>query len=218
MRCLETVSFDAFHLPTTMGRTDWFVLCGLSLFHLGCFWRFYLSNPYWYARGEALEQGFSSSILLGRWLRRQEKWGHDPYYYADPSALPFLSNFYPPHLAQAWIGSFLSFNQAWIVYWGTMVLHFLFGSLVIYHLLSRSCFSIPQSLFGAVTLSYLPYTMKHNSSIVYTHTWLMITLLAAAVQATRCYGISLGMVLLAGYWPLALMGIPLSWLVWCWGL
>ena len=200
-----------------MAKADWLALCGLGCFHLGCFWRFYLSNPYWYARGEALEQGFSSSILLGRWLRGQGKWGHDPYYYANPLALPFLSNFYPPHLAQAWLGSFLSLNQAWVLYWGAMVLHFLLSSIGCY-LLMVSPLGRLQAFIGAMTLSVLPYAMKHNSSIVYTHAWLVLMVLSAMQHITWCYGISLGMVLLAGYWPLALMGVPLSWVVWCWGL
>lgn len=200
-----------------LAKADWLALYILGLFHLGCFWRFYLRNPYWYARGEALEQGFSSSILLGRWLRGQEKWGHDPYYYADPLALPFLSNFYPPHMAQAWLGSFLNLNQAWIVYWGMMVSHYLVASLLTFILL-RFIFSPLQAICGTITLSYLPYAMKHNSSIVYTHAWLVILLITAAVRNPWWYGISLGMVILAGYWPLALMGIPLSWVIWFLGL
>ena len=202
-----------------MGRTDWLALCGLGLFHLGCFWRFYLKNPYWYARGEALEQGFASSVLLGRCLRRHEV-VDDPYYYPDYRALPFLSSYYPPHVIQAWIGSFLTLNQAWVLYWGTMALHFLVGSIMALQLLLKPplAFPLPVACFGAITLSYLPYAMKHNSSIVYTHAWLLVLILTAALRLTWCYGISLGMVLLAGYWPLAMMGIPLSWAVWFWGL
>ena len=147
-----------------LAKADWLALYGLGLFHLGCFWRFYLKNPYWYARGEALEQGFASSVLLGRCLRRHEV-VDDPYYYPDYRALPFLSSYYPPHVIQAWIGSFLTLNQAWVVYWGTMVLHFLGASIFAYILLEPLQSSLTQ-LFGAVTLSYLPYSLKHNSSIV----------------------------------------------------
>ena len=157
-------------------------------------------------------------MLLGRWLRGQEQWGHDPYYYANPLALPFLSNFYPLHLAQAWIGSFLTLNQAWVVYWGMMVLHFLLASVVAWFLLASYSMTLLMRFLAAITLSYLPYAMKHNNSIVYTHTWLVLLVLAAAAKMTWCYGISLGMALLAGYWPLAVMGIPLSWMVWLLGL
>lgn len=183
----------------------------LGLYHLLLFRHVYFLNPYVYATSEALEQAFASSILLGRCLRHPQV-VHDPYYYPDYLALPFLSSYYPPHLFQAWVGSWLSLNGAWRVYVGTMVAHFLLCSWSVYILCLRSAMSPWAAMFAAVTLSSLGYAMKQNSSIIYTCAWVPILLLAAPLHSTGLFGISLGMLLLAGYWPVALYTLPLA----CW--
>lgn len=188
----------------------------LCAYHLLLFRHFWFINPYVYARSEALEQGFASSILLGRCLRRHEM-VRDDFYYPDYVALPFLSSFYPPQVIQAWLGSFLSLDGAWIVYATTMVLHFWLCSVTVYILLMSSLtMSSMQALFGAVTLSSLGYAMKQNSCINYTAAWVPVWLLSLQVGNWSLAGISLGMMLLAGYWPIALYAIPLGCLATLW--
>ena len=186
----------------------------LTCFHLLLFRRFYFQNPYVYATSEALEQGFPSWLHLGRCLRHRQRVS-DPYYYPDYAALPFLSTYYPPHRLSAWLGSFLSLNGAWRLYATTMALHFLFCSLAAYILLvNHLTMSSLTALFGAVTFSSLGYSMKQNSCIVYTLAWVPIWLLSAMQHSISLSAISLGMMLLAGYWPIAIYTIPLGGLLW----
>lgn len=191
-------------------------LVWLVAFHLLFFRKFYFQNPYCYATSEALEQGFSSSVLLGRAVRLRQFPPRDVYYYPVYDGLPFLSTYYPPHILQAWIGSWLPLNQAWILYVFTMVLHFLGASVACYCLLSRCSMSPLVAGCGAITISHVGYSMKQNSSIVYTLTWVPILLLGAMDNSVGVFGISMGMMLLAGYWPVALYAIGLGCLCWLW--
>ena len=191
----------------------WFLLL---VYHGLLFRRFYFQNPYAYASSELLEQGFSSFLHLGR-ERRAGHWvPHDPYYYPDYAGLPFLSSFYPPHAVAAWLATFLPLNQAWVLYCLMMVLHFLTSSVLCFILLLNHNPSVI-ALFGAITLSSLGYAMKQNSSIIYTTSWVPVFILSALSHHTSLTGISLGMMLLAGYWPIALMAVPLGCLAWLLG-
>ena len=193
----------------------WFLLLA---YHGLLFRRFYFQNPYAYASSELLEQGFSSFLHLGR-ERRAGHWvPHDPYYYPDYASLPFLSSFYPPHAVAAWLATFLPLNQAWMLYCLTMVCHCGLSSVGMYILLA-SVLSLTSLSAGvaAVTLSSLGYAMKQNSSIIYTTSWVPVFILSALSHHTSLTGISLGMMLLAGYWPIALMAVPLGCLAWLLG-
>jgi hypothetical protein len=185
----------------------------LTCYHLLLFRHFYFQNPFIYARSEALEQGFASSILLGRSLYAG-KLPVDTYYYPDYLALPFLSSFYPPHMASAWIATFLPLNQAWMLYAFTMVSHFWLASVSVYILASNMGAAPLTAGFASLTLSSLGYAMKQNSCIVYTLAWIPTFLFTASLQSSLLCGISLGMMLLAGYWPIALYVIPLGCLCW----
>lgn len=192
-----------------------------ALLFLSVYWglifRHDLANPYWHARGELLEQGFPSSVLLGR------RWGRgrfpsDDGYYPDYAALPFLSSVYPPHVLQAVVGEWLSLslNHRWILFRLTMVAHFWLCSVSCWILLSSTGTPPLPALCGAVSLSSLGYAMKPNSSIVYTLTWVPVFILSSLQQSTLLTGISLGMMLLAGYWPIALPALGLGLCCWLW--
>jgi len=194
----------------------------LTCYHVLLFRRFYFQNPYVYARSEALEQAFPSWLLLGRSLRERGLWrGYtqldDPYYYPDYRSLPFLSSYYPPHAATAWMATWLTLDQAWVLFTITMVIHFLLASWMLFGLLITMGYTILPSGFASITFSSIGYAMKQNSCIVYTLAWVPISLLAAHLQLSLVYGISLGMMLLAGYWPIALYTIPLGLCGWLLG-
>jgi len=201
-----------------MATPERLAICGIVLFHLVCFRKFYFQNPWCYATSELLEQVFPSTLHLGRHLRRYGLWTlhpvDDPYYYADYSALPFLSSYYPPHRITAWLMTFLPTDQSFWILCLTMVWHFLAASLVCFALLQQMGWSILSALFGTITLSHLGYAMKQNSCIVYTCAWVPIFILCASLHQSILFGISLGMMLLAGYWPIAFYAIPLGCLVW----
>lgn len=186
-------------------------LVALVLFHLVFFRKFYFINPYYYARGEVLECEFPSSRLLGEALRRGELPG-DPYYYPHYTALPFKSSFYPPHMLQAYLGSFLAVDSAFILYWCVLLLHYLLASVGAYLLFSSYGSAI--ALFGAITLTHSGYCVKQTSSLVYTIAWIPWMLLGATHGNPILFGLPMGLCILGGYWPLALYGIPFACLYW----
>jgi len=186
----------------------------LTLYHLALFRRFYFQNPYCYATSEALEQGYASFLHLGRELRQGHLVPHDPYYYPDFASLPFLSSFYPPHMAAAWLASFCTLNQAWILYVFTMVSHCWLASVSVYILVTNMGLAPLPAGFASLTLSNLGYAMKQNSSIIYTASWVPLFLLASIAYWPMSYGISLGLMLLAGYWPISLPATVLGILLW----
>ena len=196
-----------------MAETVAYVL--LTLFHLAFFRRFYFQMPYADSTAEVLETYLGSSRLLGDWLRGRKRWGDDPYYYANPTALPFLSTWYPPHLVQAWLGSFLSLNGAYRLLIGTMALHYWLSSISVYILLTRwSVLSPWLAGLAALSLSYSVSSVKPTPCLVYTMSWIPSYLLSMASHCWWGAGISLGMMLLAGYWPMVVVFGGVGCLAW----
>ena len=186
----------------------------LTTWHLLLFRTFYFINPYHYATSELLEQVFPSWLHLGRSLRHGRLVVEDPYYYPDYAGLPFLSSFYPPHMVSAWLGSWLPLNQAFLLLVLTMVSHFLAASVSVYILAISMGFAPLPAGFASITLSSLGYAMKQNSCIIYTLAWVPSVLLLASQHSMTLTGISLGLMLLAGYWPIALYAVPLACGLW----
>ena len=187
----------------------------LTIFHVAFFRRFYFQQSYYGATAEVLETYLGSSRLLGEWLRGKRRWGDDPYYYANPTALPFLSLWYPPHCLQAYLGSFCSLNGAYRLLTTTMALHYWLASISVYILWRNLSVSSPWIAgLAALTLSYSAYSMKPTPCIVYTLAWVPTFCLSAMLHSTILTGISVGMMLLAGYWPMVLITVPVGCLAW----
>ena len=184
---------------------------GLFLFHILFFRRFYFVNPYIYATSEPLDTAFPSSRILGNCLRTGAG-VDDPYYYPHYSAIPFLSAYYPPHRLQAWVGSFLKLDHAWILYNLTMLLHFFWASIGAFMLFQY--FDPTIRFFGAITFGYMGYAIKQNSCINYTLAWIPWVFYGADIHSPLIMGVSLGMMMLAGYWPVALYIWPLTGCYW----
>ena len=187
----------------------------LTIFHFAFFRRLYFHQPYHGATAEVLETYLGSSRLLGEWLRGHRRWGDDPYYYANPTALPFLSLWYPPHRLQAYLGSFLPLNGAYRLLTGTMACHYWLSSMSVYTLLTWQGTTAPWLAgLAALALSYSASAVKPTPCIVYTLAWVPTFCLSASLHSTTLTGISLGMLLLAGYWPLVLLTAPVGCLAW----
>ena len=184
---------------------------GLVLFHFVFFRKFYFQNPYVYATSEPLDTAFPSSHVLGKALRRAQL-VEDDCYYPRYRSLPFLSAWYLPHCLQAYIGTFLPINGAWILYNLTMLLHFLFASIGAFMLFQH--FAPAVRFFGAITFAHMGYAIKQNSSIIYTLAWVPWVFYGADIHSPLITGASLGMMTLAGYWPVALYLWPLSGCYW----
>lgn len=189
----------------------------LICIHLLMFRKFYFQNPYIDARGEPLEMEFPAWIHLGREIRHHGFFRvrvHDPYYFQEYHGFPILATYYPPHRISAWLSSFLGLDHAWILFRGMMVSHFLIGSIAVYVIFTILTMEPIIGVLNAITLSYLAYAMKQNCSIVYTLSWLTILLCSGLSHNMILFGTSLGMALLAGYWPLIPGVFLLSCLAW----
>ena len=109
-------------------------------------------------------------------------------------------------MIQAWLGSFLKLDHAWVLYCWGMMLHYLWASVGAYLLFIQ--FGPWLAFFGAITLTHAGYMIKQNSCINYSLAWVPWMLLGAEHHNWVISGLSLGMALLAGYWPLGLQCIP----------
>ena len=188
---------------------DWYVgLLALAVFHFAFFRQFYFVNPWCYATSELVEQVFPSWRLLG------QRGADDPYYYPHYGAIPFLSALYPPHRLTAWVGSRMSLDHSFLLLCGTLLCHFLWASVGGY-LLFRQCGALV-AWCGAVTLTHNAYCVKQNSTIIYTLAWIPWLLHAAYTQQAWLFGVSMGMIILAGYWPIGIYAVGLGCLLWLW--
>ena len=190
----------------------------LVLAHLLIWRQFYFINPFAYATSECLEQGFSSFILLGRHLRRYGLFSlrdvSDPYYYPNYAGLPFLSSYYLPHRVVAWGTAGWTLNSAFLAYQGLMAGHSLASAVVTLWLSMKAGATLETGLFTAIGLSWAGCWWKQQSSLVYTAAWAPVMLLAASSQQATLLGISGGMMLTAGYWPICLLTLPVA--LCCW--
>ena len=190
----------------------------LLLAHLLIWRQFYFINPFAYATSECLEQGFSSFILLGRHLRRYGLFSlrdvSDPYYYPHYAGLPFLSSYYLPHRLVAWSTAGWTWNSGFLAYQGLMVAHFLASAVAVLHLSMKAGQTMETGLFTAISLSWAGCWWKQQSSLVYTAAWAPVMLLAASSHQAILLGISGGMMLTAGYWPICLLTFPVA--LCCW--
>ena len=190
------------------------IVLSLILFHLAFFRRFYLQNPFIYATGEPLELEFPAGRYLGECLRRGKLPHDDPYHFPYYTSLPILSSYYPPHQFISWLQSMLPLNLAWLVHsWGT-VLHYLWASIGAFLFFSAMSMNSWISFFGAITLTHCGYAVKQNAPIIYTLSWIPWVLYASQIHDPILWGISTGLMLLAGYWPIALYVIPCAIFYW----
>ena len=185
---------------------------GLVLFWLIFFRRFFFVNPFCYATSEPMDTAFPSSRILGEWYRRGCQGEVDPYYYPYYTSIPFLHAYYPPHVIQGFLGSFLGLDKSFILYSFTMVAHFLFASVGAYLLFLP--LGEVTAFFGSITLAYMGYNIKQNSCINYTVAWTPWLLLGVTTHNPWLTGVAIGMGTLAGYWPLWLYMVPFSCLLW----
>ena len=181
----------------------------LILFNLIFFWKIWL-NPFTISRSELLSTFYPSWLYIGRQARKCQSWKTEPCFWLNFHAHPVLSSYYPPHVLTAWIASFLDLDTAFVLLTRTILVHFIWMSFGWYFLLSQSYTSIPLLIFGAITLSYSGYTIKQQPCIIYTIAWFPWILLGIAIHQPFVAGAALGMSLLAGYYPIGIQMLLIS--------
>ena len=167
------------------------------------FWK-KLTNPLSLSTSELLSKHFPHWIHIGRSLR-QGKFPYKDNYFVYPACIPFLSMFYPPHLISAFLGSFLDLDRAFSFLVSTELIHYLLGSFLSFHMFNQ-WYSPEISLFGAITLTYMAYSIKLiNPCIAYTVCWIPGMFIQGHVG-----WISFGMALLSGYYPILVYITPFA--------
>lgn len=166
-------------------------LVGLVLYHAIFFWGIY-RDPFQMATSELL------STFYPTWRHR----GKDNYW-LRPNCHPVLSTYYPPQILSSLIGRTLSLDASFFVLLWSMLVHILFSSVGWFFLL-KPMFGEATAVFGAITLSYQAFNLKQQPCIAYTHGWFPWCLSPNPIIST----VSVGMLLLAGYYPLAIYLLP----------
>jgi len=174
----------------------------LILFHFVFFYELY-TKPFTMATSELL------STFFPTWL----KGGKYDSYWLNTHSHPVLASYYPPQLLSSFIGRFTSLNTSFCVFLYTTFIHYLVGSIGWYLVLSGFG-PFPKyeglvALFGALTFTYQAYHLKQQPCIVYTLAWFPFVLMHNTVISS----VAVGMVLLGGYYPLAMYLLPVGFLL-----
>ena len=161
------------------------------------------SKPLTMATSELLSTFFPTWLWQGRMWSKWRLPKYDHYYWLNTHAHPVLSTYYPVGILTSIVGSRLSLNAAFSLLAVSLNLHHLFGSIGWFVALQR-WMSPEASLLAAITISYSAYHQKQQPCIVYTLAWFPWILTAHSILCP----IAIGMVLLAGYYPLAIYLLP----------
>ena len=174
----------------------------LVLAHFLFFWRTYF-KPMDFARSELLSTFFPSWIWQGRQIRQFKSWKYDPYYWLNFHSHPVLSSYYPIHVLSAWVGSFLSLDNAFKLLLWSVRLHHLVTSIAWF--LTLSYFYEPTiAIFGSFILTYNAFNIKQQPCLVYTVTQTSLLTLGIVSGNIFLSSLSFGSLLLAGYYPIGI--------------
>lgn len=171
----------------------------LVLFNILFFYGIY-SNPFRLATSELLSTFFPTWIWQGRtWIKGKVP-KYDSCFWINAHAHPVLSTYYPVSGLLSLLSNFVKLDTAFKIFVYSILGHYLFGSIG-YYLLLKTYFNPYVALFGAITF-YQAYHIKQQPCIVYTLAWFP--------WIAICAPLAIGMILLAGYYPLAIYLLPLG--------
>ncbi len=162
-----------------------------------------------FARSELLSTFFPTWIWHGRQWRKGKVPKYDPYYWINAHSHPVVSSYYPPHAISSMAASRLGVDAQFTAFVSLLIAHFIF-LFVGYLFLLSTWATFLVSIFGAITLTFGAYNIKQQPCIVYTIAWFPWLLYGIAGGNVWLASVSLGMILLAGYYPLAIQIIPIS--------
>ena len=167
------------------------------------------------SRSETLSTFFPTWIWQGREWRKGNVPRCDPHYWLNAHSHPVLSTYYPTGILTAYIGSFLSLDLAFNLYIIHYLLHFGFMLAGWYSVLGMGCSPLV-ALIGAITMTFQAYHLKQQACIVYTLSWFPWMLYGLISHNILISSSSIGAILLAGYYPLAIYLLPVSLTFWQW--
>lgn len=164
----------------------------LTAFHFLFFWKLY-SNPMSMATSELL------STFFPTWLNG----GKRDTYWLNPTSHPVLSSYYPVNLLSSLfvVKRRLQIDNSFRYFIYSILLHFLFCSIG-WFILLRIYTSTLIALFGAITFTYQAAHLRQQPCLIYTIAWFP--------WIAICPPLAIGMILLAGYYPLSLYLLPMG--------
>ena len=178
------------------------ILIALLAYHALFFRRQYL-EPFRNSTGELLSTHFPHWLWIGRRIADLESWFKDEIYYYNSAGIPFLSCFYPLHLVSAFLGSFMTTDNAFKLLHYLILSHYILMSVLAYTMFHQ-WWSEAVSLFGAITLTYMAASQRiQNPCIAYTMAWIPGCFIEGPIGS-----LSLGLTILGGYWPVLAYMIP----------
>ena len=183
------------------GLSEYLVV--LVIYHLIFFYWAY-TKPYTLATSELLSTFFPSWLHGGK---------NESYYWYKPTGHPVLSEYYPFSKILSYLARRTkSVNDKFTTFVYFLTAHFAITSIAWYFLLSN-WFNAEIALFGSITFTYQTYHLKQQPCIVYTLSWFPVMLLGLAHHSLWLSSVAIGMILLAGYYPLSMYLLPCGFLL-----
>jgi len=147
------------------------------------------------SRSELLSTFFPTWLWQGREWSKWRIPKYDPYYWINAYSHPVISTFYPPHAVSALFSSMVRINCAFSAFLWNIFSHVIFGFIGWCQLIGP---------FGAITFTLAGYNWKQQPCFQYTIAWFPWLLLGIAKGNLWLSGISFGMIILAGYYPVGI--------------
>lgn len=147
------------------------------------------------------------STFFPTWIWQGQQWikgkvpKYDPHFWLNAHAHPVISTYYPVGILSSMLGNFFGLDTAFKIFVWSIFAHYGW-CLLGWYLLLKSHFAPLVALFGAITFTFQAYHIKQQPCIVYTISWFPWIAL--------CPVLAIGMILLAGYYPLSLYLLPLG--------
>ena len=155
------------------------------------------------ARSELLSTFFPTWLWQGREWSKWRIPKYDLYYWVNAYAHPVISTFYPSGIISSFLSQKVSLDKGFILLVFNIILHRLFEGAGWYLLVSLWSNALI-GIFGAITFTLAGYNWKQQPCFQYTIAWFPWLLLGIAKCSTLLAGVSFGMILLAGYYPIGI--------------
>ena len=162
------------------------------------------------SRSELLSTFFPTWIWQGRQWSKGRIPKYDPYFWINAHSHPVTSTYYPPSaIASALCGSGMLLDRAFGYLVALLGLHTILCFFWLFFLF-QTYSGILVAIFGAITLTFSAYNWKQQPCFIYTISWFPWLLLGISSNNLLLSSSSLGMILLAGYYPIGLQIIAIA--------
>ena len=151
----------------------------------------------------------ATSELLSTFFPTWLNGGKRDSYWLNPNSHPVLSRYYPVQLCR-YVSNKRKIDVAFSSFLYCTLLHYLFSNVGWYLLLGAT----PLAIFGSITFTYCAFNLKQQPCIVYTLSWFPWLLYGLSTNSIPFSSIAIGMMLLGGYYPVAVYLIPTAALLW----